>query len=292
MKKVFISALLLSAVTLSYFYGLISHKDRLPPFPQLLYVKEHLMPEAIGFRDTAGRTEVPCSGIRGGRTMVALVFGQSNSGNHGETLYAPKKAVYNLFNGRCYKAADPLPGATGDGGSVWTRLGDLLVGQGLYDRVVFIPIGVGTTTIDQWTKGGYLHRRITNAIGQSRACGLAITHMFWVQGGSEPRTSGDRTNKDNYKNNFYAMLDSIRDRGVNAPIYVAIATYSDSGVIPDIQAALRELADPEKNIFIGADNDTLYANAENRWEQVHLSHRGLELCSQAWLAAIRRAERK
>ncbi len=292
MKKIFIPVLFLIAVTLSYFYGLMSHRHRLPPFPQLLYVKDHLMPETIGFSDTAGRTEVPCKEIRDGRTMVALVFGQSNAGNHGETLYASKKAVFNFFNGRCYRAADPLLGATGDGGSVWTRLGDLLIARGLYDRVLFIPIGVGTTTIDQWTKGGYLHRLITRAIDQSRACGLTITHMFWVQGQSEPRTSGDRANRDSYKKNFYAMLGSIRDQGVKAPIYVAVLTYSDTGPIPDIQDALRELPDTKKKILIGADCDILFNDPENRWEQVHLSHQGLELCSMAWLEAIRRGERK
>lgn len=292
MKKFLVTTLFAFAVVISYVYGLLSHKHYLPPFPQLLYLKDHLMPETIGFRDASYRVEVPCGSIRGGRTMVALVFGQSNSGNHGETLYTPRKAVYNFFDGRCYKAVDPLLGATGDGGSVWSRLGDLLITRGLYDRVVFLPIGVGTTTIDQWSTGGYLHRRIITAINQSRACGLGITHMFWVQGGSEPRTSGDRSNTENYKRNFNAMLASIRHHGVEAPIYVAIATYNDTGPIPDIQAALREVVDPAKKIYLGADNDTLYRNPDNRWEQVHLSHRGLELCTQEWLTAISRAEKR
>jgi len=291
MKKILIALLFITAATLSYFYGLISHKHRLPPFPQLLYLKDRLMPETIGFSDTGGRKKVPCGDVRGGRTMVALAFGQSNSGNHGETLYAPKKAVFNFFNGRCYRAADPLLGATGDGGSVWTRLGDLLVGQGLYDRVVFISIGVGTTTIDQWATGGYLHRRILKAIEQSRASGLEITHLFWVQGGSEPRTRGDRANREHYRKCFNDMIGSIRARGVKAPVYIGIATYTDTGPIPDIADAQRELADQEKKIYVGADNDVLYEDPENRWEGVHLSHRGLQLCSQAWFEAIRRVER-
>ena len=292
MKKPVIILSVLSAITLSYFYGLLSHKYQLPPFPQIMYIKERLMPETIGFRDTTGRVEVPCAGLPGGRTMVALAFGQSNSGNHGETLYAPKRAVFNFFDSRCYRAVDPLLGATGDKGSVWSRLGDLLIEQGLYDRVVIIPIGVGTTTIDQWAPGGYLHRRITRAIEQSGACGLAITHLFWVQGGSEPRTSGDRANREHYTKLFTGMLRSIRDRGVSAPVYVAIATYTDSGPIPDIRAALQSLPDQKKGIVIGADNDRIYENPANRWERVHLSHSGLDLCARAWLAAIRKAEGK
>jgi hypothetical protein len=292
MKKIVIAVIFLFSIIGSYYYGLISHRDRLAPYPQLLSIRDHLYPGTIGFRDTANRVEVPCGEISGGRTMVALTFGQSNSGNHGETIHRPIKPVFNFHRGRCYRAEDPLLGATGDRGSVWTRLGDLVIEAGLYDRVIIIPIGVGTTTIDQWTVGGYLHPLIMGAIDESRSRGLKITHLFWVQGGSEKRTSGDAANREGYKKNFMTMLTSIRDRGVSAPAYIALATYSHLGINPDIEDAQRELVDPDKKIFAGADNDKLYREAANRWEGVHLSHRGLELCSRAWLEAIRKAEGK
>ena len=290
MKKIFVVITLLLSLSAGYIYGLYSHRDYLPPYPQLLAVKNRLFPLSIGFTDTSGKTEVPCAQASGTRPMVALVFGQSNSGNHGETLCRPGRAVYNFFRGRCYKAEDPLLGTTGDRGSVWSRLGDLLIARGLYDTVTFIPIGVGTTTIDQWTGGGYLHRRIISAIDESRSCGLRITHLFWVQGGSEPWTRGVAANRDAYKRKFMAMLDSIRANGVDAPIFVAPATYSHVGVNPDIHRAQRELADPKRGIFTGADNDILYAADENIWERVHLSHRCLALCARAWLEAILTAE--
>lgn len=290
MKNFFVIILLLLSLTAGYLYGLYSHRDYLPPYPQLLAIKNHLFPLSIGFSDTSGKTEVPCAPAPGKRTMVALAFGQSNSGNHGETLYRPERPVYNFFRGRCYKAEDPLLGPTGDRGSVWSRLGDLLVASGRYDAVVFIPIGVGTTTISQWTAGGYLHRRITNAIGEARSRGLRITHLLWVQGGSEQRTRGDAANRDAYRKNFMAMLKSIRDNGVDAPIFVAPATFSHAGVNPDIHEAQTGLADPDRGIFPGADNDILYGDSGNSWEKVHLSHRGLELCARAWRDAILKAE--
>ncbi|OHD63705.1 MAG: hypothetical protein A2176_05630 [Spirochaetes bacterium RBG_13_51_14] len=290
MKKIIIIGMFLSSIIVAYFYGLVSHKYYLPPFPQLLNLKNRIFPLSIGYSDTSSRREIACGQIKGGRVMVALVFGQSNSGNHGETMYKPEKPVYSFFRGRCYEAEDPLPGATGDSGSVWSRMGDLLISRNLYDAVVFIPIGVGTTTIDQWTAGGYLNPRITNAVRESRAAGMEITHLFWVQGGSEKRTSGDVENKNNYKKNFMTMLRAIRDRGVNAPIYVAVATYNDTGCIKDIQDAQAELVDPATGIYAGANNDLLYRDEKNRWERVHLSHRGLDLCAGEWLAAIRKAE--
>ena len=288
MKKILIAVIFLISIVSSYFYGLFSHRDYLPPYPQLLAMKYHMFPLSIGFTDASSRMEVPCGGIKGKRVMVALAFGQSNSGNHGETIYKPQKPVYNFFRGRCYKAEDPLLGPTGDKGSVWSRLGDMLIAEGLYDAVILIPIGVGTTTIEQWAASGYLHPRITAAIRESKSSGLKITHLFWVQGGSEKRTSGDSKNREEYKRNFMNMLQSIRALGVDAPIFVAMATYNDTGVIPDIRAAQSELVDPRNKIFAGPDVDALYNDKKNKWEEVHLSHRGLELSTRAWLDAIRR----
>jgi hypothetical protein len=291
-KKIVTICAFALAIALSYFYGLSSHKYQLAPFPQLMTLKNHLFPGSIGYSDASSRIQVPCGTLEGKKTMVALVFGQSNSGNHGETLLKPPKGVYNFFRGRCFVAEDPLLGPTGDRGSVWTRLGSLLVTRGLFDKAVFIPIGVGTTTIDQWTLGGYLHSRIIDAIRGSRAAGLKITHIFWVQGGSEKRSSGDNQNKMSYKNNFLKMMRSIRAMGVNAPAYIAVSTYNGVDCNRDIQEAQRELADPHNNIFKGADDDLLYKIRGNEWEQVHLSGQGLDMCAAAWLEAIRKVEKK
>ncbi|OHD69801.1 MAG: hypothetical protein A2W19_09495 [Spirochaetes bacterium RBG_16_49_21] len=292
MKKILFTGMFAFAVTASYLYGLASHKYLLQPFPLLLNLKNHLFPGSIGYSDMSSRVPLPCAGIKSRRMMVALAFGQSNSGNHGETLYRPKYPVFNFFNGRCYRAEDPLLGATGDRGSVWSRLGDLLIQRGLYDKVMIIPIGVGSTTIEQWTARGYLHSRIVDAVREAQSNGFTITHLFWVQGGSEKNTSGNEENKKNYKKNFLEMLGSIRSLGVDAPIYVAVSTYNGAGFNRDIQEAQRELAGPKNRIYAGPDNDRLYRDKTNEWEQVHLSNKGLERCTRSWLEAIRRVEGK
>ena len=290
MKRIAAACIIACAMGLSYLYGVYYHRDRLPPYPQLLTLKNRLFPESIGFKDTRGRIEVPCGEIGGEKLMVALAFGQSNSGNHGETVHASMEGVYNLYRGRCYRAEDPLPGTTGDRGSIWTRLGDLLVRSGRYDRVVFIPIGVGSTTIEEWAPGGYLHGRVINTIRESRALGLGITHLFWVQGGSEPRSEGDGANIERYRERFLAMVGSIRDEGVTAPVFVAVSTFNGRDVNPDIQAAQRGLADPARGIFAGPDDDEVLRDASSRWEGLHLSARGLERCARRWRLALDRVD--
>src|SRR5215203_6355453 len=60
-------------------------------------------------------------------TMIALTFGQSNAANRGQKKYTCHNKKVLVFNdGKLYRARDPLPGATGPGGSVWSLLGDML----------------------------------------------------------------------------------------------------------------------------------------------------------------------
>ena len=44
-----------------------------------------------------------------------------------------------------FAAADPLLGTDGIGGSFATRLGDMLIQAGRYDRVIFVPLRGGAS---------------------------------------------------------------------------------------------------------------------------------------------------
>lgn len=287
-KRAAAASTILISIAGAYLYGVISHRDRLPPFPQILWIKNHLFPDRIGFSDTRGRIEIPCASLRGGRTMVALAFGQSNAGNHGETLYRPAKPVYNYYRGRCYEAADPLLGPTGDAGTVWTRLADRCIRSGLYDRVLIIPIAVGTTTVSEWAPGGYLNRLLVQTIRDVSSLGLTITHCFWIQGQSEDSVGeiGSTAVRDRYIERFTAMVKGMRELGVRAPVFVAISTISHKGFNPAVQEAQRMLVNPALGILPGPDYDDIMKNPNNRWEEVHLSHQGLELATHAWLKAL------
>ena len=59
------------------------------------------------------RATVPRSTLPAGRTMVALVFGQSNAANSGQRRANGGPGVYNFYAGNLYRAQDPLLGATG-----------------------------------------------------------------------------------------------------------------------------------------------------------------------------------
>ena len=247
----------------------------------------YTFPRADDYTDTSKKTEVDCKSIMQGKTMVALVFGQSNSANSGETLYTPKGNVYNFFNGKCYVASDPLLGTSGGGGSVWTRLGDKLIGQGLYENVILVSIGVGGTEIRRWTVSGDLHRRILDVIFRLKKKHIKITHMLWHQGESD---KARKTSNGDYMRMFMDMLNGIRKHGIDAPIYVSVATRCGGGGAGyEIQQAQKELVNTDLKIFPGPDTDKLNT-LDDRHDACHFSNSGLEKHAELWLQAIKFSE--
>ncbi len=236
------------------------------------------------YTDVSHKQEVDCQNLKG-RIMVMLAFGQSNSANHGETRYTPKRNVYNFFRGKCYRASDPLLGATGNRGSIWTRLADRVIEAGLYDTVLIASVGATGTQIARWKSDGDLHDRILSAIDALHSRGFRITQLFWHQG--EQDTILD-TKKEEYQAMFLDMLDSIRKRGVDAPIYVAVASWDDDKFSQAVQQAQMELPDPGKKIYRGPNTDELVSPVYRYG--VHFSAAGLEKVAQLWLQLMKEQE--
>jgi hypothetical protein len=226
--------------------------------------------------------EIPLTHLASQRVMVALAFGQSNAANFGENPRQAGAGVLNFHQGKLYAAHDPLLGAGGDGGSVWTRLGDRLIAATYYDAVVFLTLGVGGAALARWTVSGDLHPRLVEAIRDVQSHGLSITHVLWHQGEKDAML---HTSKHAYKQMFMDMVSSLRQHGVTAPIYVSVATRCQK-VRPqeEIRQAQQELVDMDKGIYAGPDTDTL--DGRYRYDGCHLSDEGLERCAELWLEKL------
>ena len=233
---------------------------------------------------TKAQVAAPAAAPAKPRTMVALVFGQSNAANFGESRHTSVTNVFVFHDGRLIQpAADPLPGSNGEGGSVWTRLGDRLIAQKLYDRVVFVPSAIGGTEIARWAPGGDLHPLLLKNIDDATRSGLKFTHLLWHQGESDAVLG---TSGADYKALFMAMLASIRAHGVDAPVFVSVATRCGQ-YPPDwrIERAQLELVNPELGIFPGPNTDWL--GPWYRHDGCHLSNRGLELHADMWVTVLK-----
>jgi len=239
----------------------------------------------------ADRTVVSCAPFTtpNPRHAVLLTFGQSNSANFGDTRYTAGDAVanFNLHDGRCYRALDPLFGADGDGGSVWGRLGDRLIASGTFDRVLVVPFGIGGTGLREWTTGGRLHPRVENAARQLQRAQIQPTHVLWHQGEDDAL---NKTSTEDYITMFAALVDALRAYGIDAPVFPAVASICKHMGSDEIRNAQRALPLRLTGVYPGADTDTL-TDMRDRYDFCHFSDRGLDRHAALWEASILDYER-
>lgn len=218
------------------------------------------------------------------RNAVLFAFGQSNSANFGAARYTATDNVlnFNIHDGHCYSAQDPLLGADGDGGSVWGRVGDQLIASGAFDRVLVVPFGIGGTSMAEWTAGGRLHPRVEFAARQLARAGIAPTHVPWHQGENDARSG---TPPDDYIRMFSDMVEALRGYGVEAPVFPAVATLCDNLGNDDLRAAQRALPERVAGVYPGPDTDTL-SDMKDRFDYCHFSEQGLQAHAKLWTDAI------
>jgi hypothetical protein len=86
---------------------------------------------------------------------------------------------------------------------------------------------------------------------------------------------------------FLDMLGGIRKLGVDAPIYVSVATRCGGGEPGyEIQQAQKELVNTDLKIYPGPDTDQL-SNLDDKFDACHFSNSGLDKHAEMWARAIK-----
>jgi hypothetical protein len=218
-------------------------------------------------------------------TAYMLTLGQSNAGNSSSALDTASANAYSYYKGQLYRAEDPLIGAPGVGGSVWTLLADKIIANKLYKRVVIIPIAVGSTDAQSWADGD-CSKILSNALADLKKHHIVLTHILWQEGESDNGSS-----KLLYKRNLGKVLRNIRRNGQPAPFYCAISSYTNDaqsmpkGIDLNIQNAQREFAKENKGVFEGPNTDTIN-EAIDRHDSIHFSKTGKRKYADLWFASI------
>jgi hypothetical protein len=217
-----------------------------------------------------------------GHTAAILILGQSNGANSGAASHVPSRHVFNfnLFDGNCYVARDPLLGTTELRGNFATRMADMLIEKAAFDNILLAPISVGGSRIEDWTTGGVRHRRLQVAIRRAMDRGISFTHVLWHQGESN---AGPDADKDLYVACFQDIRAALRAYGVLAPIYVAQASVCRAPPNDIIRSAQRALVDSALGIFSGPDTDTIGFDC-------HMAKSGLIKHAKLWAEILLAAE--
>ena len=148
-RRILLTVLIMAVAAMSFAYGFYSAYTKNEVYRFVVNAKRAIQPRVGPFNEfdqlvRYPKNEVACP-KQTDKTMVAVVFGQSNAANSGGQRYAGKPNVVNFFQGRCFEASDPLLGNDGIQGTVWTPMANLLSEH--YDAVVLVPMAVGGTRI-------------------------------------------------------------------------------------------------------------------------------------------------
>ncbi|MBS3652443.1 hypothetical protein KEU06_28035 [Pseudaminobacter sp. 19-2017] len=298
MRKIWTRGLV--ALLAMYLVGGIGGRHNFVPWPQFSALKKQVVgtePVAASryiFEDNGRlvadetKTAVDCP-KQTERTAVLLVLGQSNASNHAGQRYrsAYGARVTNFFGKRCFIAASPLLGSTDAAGEYWTLLGNLLIASGEIDNVIIASQAFNGSEVARWSRGGDLNGLLIETAGQLQDVGYRVTNVIWVQGEAD-YVKG--TSTEAYQERFRSMTDTLRQQGIDAPIYVSVATKclepSNGGfkthVLDNaISRAQLALAGSGNGFRQGVNTDALLDEVD-RYDDCHIGGTGEEKAARAW----------
>lgn len=233
--------------------------------------------------------EVPCAQLAARRPLVLLALGQSNAGNHGAPSSNANASVRTLkpitviSDGKCVQARDPLPGATGQGASIWPRLVALLQ-QDPHDRPIVVSVlALDASTIDEWTRPtSPLRSRLTRQLASMKQLGMPPDAILWQQGEADARSG---TTAAQYADRLDLLADVLTQSGITAPVYLAKSTVCRSPPSEPIRSAIDARVAQTGRWLRGPDTDTLH-DAQLRDVGCHFSAAGLEAAANLWAKAL------
>jgi hypothetical protein len=243
--------------------------------------------------------------------LKLFVWGQSIAANAGYGRYAARNTdkTFVYANGNYYPCVDPIVGAEGGGGSVWSRLADSILGRPMnkttVSQVVIGCCAQGSTSINDWTPGGSEAPRLLRCLSDYIANVGQPTHLAYSQGESD--VAALRT--EQWLDRWQAMLASVRNVGCTSKIWTSIETICnlrtaddpfDEGVIrttPDlyikieigresIRAAQRLAGALGPDTRRGPNLDLIDWHLRACGDGCHFGERGLAMAAQAWASAL------
>jgi lysophospholipase L1-like esterase len=222
--------------------------------------------------------------------FVLIAAGQSNAANHGTPRARSGQGAYALAADGLYPLMDPLPGASGHGGSIWSRWSALRRARHPEQEVIVAAVAQGSSAVSDWIGTGAHSRRIRELLPQLKNAGLRADAIVWHQG--ETESWSDRADGLAYLKSLQQWIDSIRALGIKAPIFICLASRDGRGLRnTTIRNAQASVWDERHNVYAGVDTDTL--GDQYRSDGVHFNERGLsEFAKLLDLAIESRSSRK
>lgn len=223
-----------------------------------------------------------------GAPVIVLVMGQSNAASHAERVPVAgasgstplPQPVPVWRDGRCVLAADPLPGTTGEGASLWTALADTWPALWPQHQVVLAPLAVENTRLAAWVGPGRLRDELDRHLADVARSGWPVGAVLWQQGEAD-MVAGTPANQ--YLRELAALRERLDAHGLHAALVVARSTHCRHDGTGALHRALLRLhaTDAIDRVLPGPDTDRLTGAARDAGG-CHFSAAGRLQAAQAW----------
>lgn len=201
--------------------------------------------------------------------MHILAIGQSNIASHGETrMDSDYGQAYHA--GALHNLHDPVPGGTGDAGSVWTRFADIV-----RENFILSLRARGGTSIGDWSEGGKCFRELEQDIPALRNAPSPVTHILYHQG---ERDTLLQTTENEYVHSFEKLYDMLTPNFPDATWVICRASFRDGVTSQDVRRAQNRITEKFPSCIAGPDTDR-YGTAF-RSDNTHFNEAGLKAFAQ------------
>lgn len=236
------------------------------------------------YNRTGNRVEVACPTD----AVVIVTLGQSNAANwiRPQSARSESAAAFNFFQGKCYRVEDPVLGAGGADGSLWTQFAQRLSPELDNRPVVVIAAAAPSTTVAAWLgKEGHA-KRAEEALASARRSGLIPSLFIWHQGESD---AAAQTSGPDYKDRLEKLMERIAATNAAANAKWILFAASACSDLPQGSSAIRsaqaELAAERDDTYLALDTDAL--GPAFRYDGCHFNGEGRRVIVDSLLALIR-----
>lgn len=244
-------------------------------------------------------------------TLKLFVWGQSIAANTGYGFYAARNAdkTFVYSDGNYYPCIDPIVGAEGSRGSLWSRLADSILGRPINNspvsQVVIGCCAQGSTSINDWAPGGSEAPRLVRCLSDYLANVGQPTHLAYSQGEADVNV----LSTEQWLDRWQKMVESVRKLGCTSKIWTSVETVCNVRTAADpfdehvirkkpnsyvhseigrqsIRAAQRMAGTFSPDARQGPNLDLIDWRLRACGDGCHFGERGLAMAAQAWATAL------
>jgi hypothetical protein len=213
-----------------------------------------------------------------------LVLGQSISSNCNDFVYGPSQNVFQIDRQGTVKAAqDPFEWADCSKGSMWMPLGTRVIESGVAAKVIFMPIGVAGSRVQDWQEGGSAFGKLNDAIALIKKNGIRFDMAFWHQGSANYGTA-----RDEYTSRLLDVITYVNKNVEIRQWLIGVHSRCWGGYDTNVEAAQILVGNAASQGRFPGANSNLLGN-EYRVDECHLNKQGQEQMAAMWLEAIKNA---